>query len=76
MMTCPELFDLAARTSDRVLVAFAAGLRVEDRAEAVADSLDFFKLATIHAESGLVGKAVWLIVVPGWSLSGSAGVLP
>ena len=62
-MSGAEFLDLAGGAGDRVLMAFAAGLRIEDRAKSIADGFGFFKFAAIHCESGRVRQAVGLIVV-------------
>ncbi len=57
-------------------MALAAGLRIEDGPEPIADGLGLFKFSAVQGKRSRIRQAVGLIVVTGWSLSGSAGILP
>jgi hypothetical protein len=54
--------NLAGGAGDRILVAFAAGLRVIERTEAIGNVLDFFELRLIGLVSGIVDHAVGFVV--------------
>src|SRR5205085_11297918 len=61
-----QLQDLAAAASDRVLVALAAGLRIEERTEAIRDGLEFLELRLVCLVRRIVCDAVTLVVEAGW----------
>src|SRR2546426_6726443 len=57
-----QLGDLAESAGDRVLMAFAARLRVVDRPEAIGYVFDFIELLLIRLMSGLIDDAIRLTV--------------
>ena len=57
-----QLSDLAESAGDRVLMAFAARLRVVDRPEAIGYVFDFIELRLIRLMSGLIYDAIRLTV--------------
>src|SRR6202158_1629224 len=57
-----QLQALADAATNRVLVALAAGLRVEERTEAIRDRLELFKCALVCLVRRIVCDAVSLIV--------------
>ena len=64
-MPHPKLSHLAYATRCRILMAFAAVLRVVKRAEAVRNLLNFFELGLVGRMRCLVHRAVRLIVKSG-----------
>src|SRR3989442_12680509 len=57
-----QLGDLAESAGDRVLMAFAARLRVVDRPEAIGYVFDLIELLLIRLMSGLIDDAICLTV--------------
>src|SRR5205823_5726705 len=60
-----QLQDLAAAATDRVLVALAAGLRIEERTEAIRDGLEFLEFRLVCLVRRIVCDAVTLVVEAG-----------
>jgi len=64
-MTYAQFGDLAGRAGDGILVAFPAGLRVVDRAQAIVDILHFVKSGLIRLMGGIFDQAVGLVIETG-----------
>src|SRR6267378_7793865 len=60
-----QLQNLTGAATDRILVALAAGLRVEERSETVVNSFEFLELRLIRLVCCIVCDAVTLVVEPG-----------
>src|ERR1700733_468011 len=72
-MTDAQFCDLGGGAGNRALVALAAGLRVVERSEAVADLLDLLECLLIGLVSRIIGDAVALVVETGRSFGRRQG---
>ena len=65
-----QLQHLTGTAGNRILMALATGLRVEERTKAVRDGFEFLKLRLVCLVRRVVCDAVTLIVKAGGRLSG------
>src|SRR5262249_8989726 len=63
-----QFANLRGAAGDGILMAFAAGLRVVERAKALADLLKFIKLGQVGLMGGFVHHAVGFVVESGWRI--------
>lgn len=72
-MTHAQFRNLACTTRLRILVTFAAGLRVVERAQSVFYGLKFIKLFLINLVYRVIHHTIALVVEPGRSFREQAG---
>src|SRR5262249_27091506 len=60
--------NLGGSAGDGILMTFAAGLRVVERAKPVGNLLEFVEFGEVGLMRGLVHHAVGFIVEPGWRI--------
>src|SRR5450755_2587753 len=64
-MADAQFRDLRGRARNRTLMAFAAGLRVIERSETVAELLDFLEFRSIGLMSRIVSNTITFVVKAG-----------